>query len=576
MKNLIKNLKVKKKLQLCFGILVILMLGISLLSISGLRSIYKETEALIEKTLVNTEYVWEMRRNMISEQRYELMAFAENDLQEIKNYLDVAQEEAARNAELLEQYKLNYRVEQSKVDELETCFKELETPRTKIITLLKEGTREGNEEAFQVFETTFKPLLDKQAELLADIGNDQDVLARKQAEIEKKTYWATIGITVFLIVLALIISYIVIRNLVNAITFPLLEIENAAHALSNGDFNAHITYDSADEMGETCKSMQKSFEKLKSIIFEISSILSKLGKGDLTTKVSGEFSGELKEIENSIHELVDNLNKTMSEIDSAANQIESGSNQISGGAQDLAEGATEQAGSVEELVATITEISRQVQENSENAEKANALAASSGDVARSTREDVNKMVTAMQEISEATHNIKKVIKSIEDIASQTNLLSLNATIEAARAGEMGRGFAVVADEVRDLAEKSVEAVKDTTALIESIIVAVSHGEEIAEKTSEVFDDLMNKVQEIASTIEEISAASREQAIAIQEISSGVDQISVVVQTNSASSEENAAASEELSGQAYILNNLVKRFKLLEQYDHNEQDKDVSL
>ena len=207
--------------------------------------------------------------------------------------------------------------------------------------------------------------------------------------------------------------------------------------------------------------------------------------------------------------------------------------------------------------------------NSENAGTASALATASGEVAQSTLENMNEMTSAMQEISLAAENIKKVIKVIDDIAFQTNILSLNAAVEAARAGSAGKGFAVVADEVRNLAGKSSEAVKSTTSLIESALDAVSHGEEIAERTHTAFEKLAEQVQKVVSTIGEISDASREQADAIQEITSGVDQISSVIQTNSATSQESAAASEELSGQANMLNSLVNRFRLSQSQNQSD-------
>jgi methyl-accepting chemotaxis protein len=560
-----KNWRVKSKLLFGFGVLIVLMLSVSLLTILGLNALHQENNTLIDKTLANKDYLWEMRRNLMSEQRYALMAFAVEDSQTIKDYLDRAQEEVKKNSVLLEKYKLNYRVEPGKINELESCFKEETAPRAETVDLLKQGTEESKAEALLIFENKLKPILDKQAEILADIGGDQDDLAHKQAEIGKKTYWGTLIITVCLISLALVISLLVISKLVKAIIPPLLEIENAAHALSRGDFDNCINYESEDELGKTCKSIHESFEQLKRIISEISQVMGALSKGDLSVGISIEFPGEMKEIKTSIHKLIDNLNESMGAIYNSVSQIDAGANQVSCGAQSLAQGATEQASSVEELAATIAEVSRQVQENSENAEKANSLATASGNVARSMREDMDRMISAMQEISGTAQNIKKVIEVIDDIAFQTDILALNAAVEAARAGSAGKGFAVVADEVRNLAGKSADAAKNTTVLIESAIIAVSHGEEIVGKTSDTFEELVDKVQEVVSTIGKISAASIEQADAIKEITSGVDQISMVVHNNSATSEESAAASEELSGQANMLNNLVKRFRLSNSY-----------
>ena len=556
-----KNLKMRNKLLLGSSVLVIMMVVIAAMSILGLRALHGQNSTLINKTLANTSYVWEMRRNLISEQRYELMALANDDRQASLEWLNSAQEEVDKNAVLLETYKQNYRVDASKVSELESYFNAEAAPRAEMLALLKQETEEADEAAFQIFHDELKPLLDKQAELLADIGSDQDDLAIAQVAAGQRTYQGTMIITIALIVLAIVVSAAIAFRLIRLITSPLLEIENAARSLSNGDFETHITYESKDEMGSTCKSMQESFTILKSIIMDINSVLGALSRGDLSVATSVDFPGEMQEIETSIAKLIQKLNLSFGEIRGAADQINSGAEQVSNGAQALAQGATEQASSVEELAATITEISRQVQTNSENAQKANVIAADAGKVADMTLEDMREMIAAMQEIMTTSENIGKIIKVIDDIAFQTNILALNAAVEAARAGSAGKGFAVVADEVRNLAGKSADAAKSTTELIDSTIKSVSHGEEIAGKANAAFEELSAKVSEVVSTVNMISEASTEQAANIQQITVGVDQISSVVQTNSATSEESAAASEELAGQASTLDRLVAQFKL---------------
>ena len=571
-----KNLKVKNKLLLGFGILLILNLNLSFLSIWGLRVLNMENDVLTEKVLTNTHYVWNLRRNIISEQRYELMALTESDSNSVTEYLDIAQQEVNNTITLFEEYKKNYRVEKEKIERLEALFKEQIAPRTKMMELLALGTEDGNINAYKIFEEEFKPIQDKLAEVLTDIGNDQINLAKIQMEQATSLYHMVFVLVVSFVIILFIVSSIIIKNLVKLITVPLAEIEYATQALLQGDFDVHITYESEDELGKTCKSIQESFMTLKSIISDISYVLNALSKGDFTTKISVNFPGEMQKIEISIYKLIENMNETMSAIRVSANQINADAEQISSGAQAVAEGATEQASSVEELSSTISEIHSHVQTNSENAKKANHLAVTSKEVAQSTLKDMNEMVLAMNKISTTAEDIERVIKVINDIAFQTNILALNAAVEAARAGLAGKGFAVVADEVRNLAGKSSEAAKDTTALIESALAAVSHGAEIAQKTNVAFKELSDKVEEVVSTVSEISDASKEQADAIQVITLEIDKISSVVQINSATSEENAAASEELSRQANTLNDLIKQFHLTKNSFYKKEIKDNCL
>jgi methyl-accepting chemotaxis protein len=253
-------------------------------------------------------------------------------------------------------------------------------------------------------------------------------------------------------------------------------------------------------------------------------------------------------------------------INESADQVSSGAGQVSSAAQALSQGATEQASSIQQLSASITEIAGEVNKNAYDASTANTLSLQASAEVERGNEHMKKMTSAMSDISDSSNEIGKIIKTIEDIAFQTNILSLNAAVEAARAGVAGRGFAVVADEVRNLANKSAEAAKNTTALIESSIQAVKSGTKIANETATSLNAIIEGTKKTAELVGEISKASNNQATSINQITLGVDQISAVVQTNSATSEESAATSEELSAQAQALKSMLSALKLK---DHSE-------
>jgi methyl-accepting chemotaxis protein len=260
-------------------------------------------------------------------------------------------------------------------------------------------------------------------------------------------------------------------------------------------------------------------------------------------------------------ELVNNMHRVVSSIYAAADQVASGSSLVADSSYALSQGATEQASSIQQLTASLVEIASQTNLNAKNAEKASELAQKAKSHAATGNEHMNGMLSAMDEINESSANIGKIIKVIDDIAFQTNILALNAAVEAARAGQHGKGFAVVAEEVRNLAAKSANAAKETTALIEGSKKKVDAGTKIANDTAEALGEIAAQVAAAADLVKSIAEASGEQAHAIEQVNGGIQQVSQVVSTNAATSEESAAASEELSGQANQLKETVSLFKL---------------
>lgn len=302
-------------------------------------------------------------------------------------------------------------------------------------------------------------------------------------------------------------------------------------------------------------------DKVATPFIETSTVLAKMSKGDLTVRVEGDYKGDFATVKNSLNYVINTFNKMLTNIIFASEQVAAGASQISDSSMLLSEGTTEQASSIQQLTASIDEIASQTKLNADNAEEVANLTQTTKNNAQDGNEKMKELLIAMTEINDASNNISAVIKVIEDIAFQTNILALNAAVEAARAGQYGKGFAVVAEEVKNLAQRSAEAAKETTKMIEGTIEKAENGKKIANETAMGQIRLVRNAEEVAELVDNITRASREQADGIEQINQGIMQVSEVVHTNSATSEETAAASEELASQADILRDEVNKFKI---------------
>ncbi len=371
-------------------------------------------------------------------------------------------------------------------------------------------------------------------------------------------------ISMFVGIALILIVCIVARIMIDkTVAKPLASVMEAASNISQGNMKFDLDVTTNNEIGLLAESFNEMKYNLSSLNGALVGLLSRISKGDWNVNITNPeiYVGDWNELYRSVNEMTESVRGALSQVSSSAIQMSASVQLVSSGSQALAEGAIDQASSVDRLSDNLRELTGKVDVNSQNTQKVNDIAVVSGQVTTSTLEDMSRMLDAMRDISSTSEDIVKVVKVIDDIAFQTNILALNAAVEAARAGAAGKGFAVVADEVRNLAQKSSDAVKNTTQLIDHSINAVEVGVGIAQKTNESFEDLASKVQQMVVTIDEIAKATEEQTEGIKDISQGIEEISKVVQTNTATSEESAAASEELATQADTLHNLVSRFNL---------------
>ncbi len=363
-------------------------------------------------------------------------------------------------------------------------------------------------------------------------------------------------------ILATITAVVVSSLRIRKIAGPIAETAARMQAMADGDVTSPATiYKTNDEIETMSEAAHSLVTNMSSIINDLNRVLASISNCDLTVDTNVSYPGDFEQIEQSIHSILKALNEIMAGVDVSSAEVLTGSNQMAEGSQSLADGTTRQASAIEQISATIAEVSSQIEHTAESAAEAGKLSQQTQEKVNEQDQEIQNMVAAMNEISDTSKEIEKIIKTIEDIAFQTNILALNAAVEAARAGDAGKGFAVVADEVRNLASKSAEAASSTTSLITASIDAVGKGSKIALSTAESMKEVKDMSSQTADLITDIASASAEETDSIRQITAGIEQISQVIQTNSATAEETAASCEELSGQSRLLKDQVARFKI---------------
>lgn len=558
---MLKNLKITARLLLGFGIIIVLLIVSAVVATINLNQSNKDVAKISDIYLRNVSVSGNITTDLWTVEQKLSLSLLNTDATSIQKSIDEGVTAVAELRKGLAELQLTYQGDPADITDISAMLDKCVPFRVQITELATVNTPEAQKQALSILTNSYSPIFDQIKQKVTVMKDTINSGAKSVSAASIQTANLATYVVLILGVVSVFLAILISALITASIKKPLIIIDAVAQRLAEGDFSVRSKYISKDEIGGLSTSMNDMAESLWLIVSDVNRNLAEIADGNFDVETKVEFVGDFIPMRDAMATITSSLSKTISDISEASKQVSSGANQVSNGAQALAQGATEQASSIEELSAAIANVSDEVKQTAKSANKATDISNTSAEKLKQGNDEMSKLILAMDDISAKSSEIKKINKTIEDIAFQTNILALNAAVEAARAGAAGKGFAVVADEVRNLASKSAEAAKTTTSLIESSVAAVENGMRIAGNTESALAEVEKGAKESVEIIQAIAVAANDQALAITQINQGVEQISAVIQTNSATSEESAAASEELSGQAAVVKELLSKFRL---------------
>ena len=555
-----KNMKVRKSLLIGFGTTIIISLGLIISSIVVMNLLSKGYDEILDRNVHSTELISSIRLEAnIAARNVRDIALIPNDPN--NPALEARARECISNMNShFSELEKHFPLDKSLLTKYENASRNWMDFAPTIIDTVNSG--QASKAATMVqYECT--PKLEEMATLAQQIADELTKAEEEAIAHQQMTVNITCLVLIVVTVIATIVVMMFIQQILKTILPPVAQVQEALMGFSKGDFTIPVEFESRSELGDMCYAMRKSQKILNAVVEDECRLLTAFASGDFSARTQNEASyvGRLKDVLYSMRDMAIDVTKTMIQIVDSSKQLDLGTDQVSDGAQALSQGATEQAAATEQLSSAITEINRNIQSSHDMAVEARTVTEKAGQDMNECSAQMEQMLQAMDEINHSSEEIGKIIKTIEDIAFQTNILALNAAVEAARAGAAGKGFAVVADEVRSLAAKSADASKNTSALISASLSAVSKGVKLAHGTAAQMQLVAEGASTVMTKVNEITVLSEQEAESMEQISQNVDQIASVVATNSATAEESAAASVELARQAALLRELTNHFTL---------------
>lgn len=564
-----RDMSINKKLLTSFGIIIMLSMIVILILLSNMWMMSQKVNDLYKGPYQNIDEIWIVRRNLLDIQRAinRLMAEGSDNFATRYETFKATIDNDVQQLELaLEELDVSLQSEDNLalLKEIKAEVVNGEKMRADIMLMLESGEFD---DAYDHNYNEYLPIVNNINALTVELFDSVSEDAQEFVEAANNSNRFSFVFGVVMLIGSIIIGMQITRKITIMLSDPIRQLTDAAQKMFRGDMSAAklISYEAKDELGMLAECMRGTMNNLDSYVKEISETLIRIAKGDLTqpSDTITDFLGDFASIKESLVYILKRFNSTLTSISDEAKQVNSSSTELKVAAQSLSEGTTEEAGAIEQLTTVVDDVAGMATDSAKSAKEAYTKVQKTTEEAEYSNYQMKELIEEMEQIMLISKEIQNIITTIEDIASQTNLLSLNASIEAARAGEAGRGFSVVADQIGKLASDSAQSAVNTRELIEKTLQEIEKGNSITERTSESFSRVIVAMKEFADVANKTNETAVAQANALQQVEQGIEQISSVVQNTAGSAEESSAISEQLSDKAEELNSLVQRFKLFE-------------